>query len=249
MFHVCALRLSGHVDCWGGDSFSQNSQNETSPPSNAVFASLSVGSFQHSCGLTAGGVVECWGNPALIGAVPSTLLSSISAGGYFNCGIALSDNSLVCWHDVSATNLGPQPTGEFSMVTVDVNVACALRLSNGTAVCWGNSEDPEQITVPDPTESYSFIESGKSSGSPEYAYTCAVRQSNGTIALPRAECRRELSFEPRTEAHSRRRAHSRRQTRILSPVVACLSARVPCYAASMLLGCLDSCQARYSTHT
>lgn len=66
--HTCAMRTTGEVLCWGGNSQGQvgdgtNTQRNT-PVSVATGAiAISAGAF-HTCILTAVGVSQCWGNNA-----------------------------------------------------------------------------------------------------------------------------------------------------------------------------------------
>ena len=55
--HVCAVRIDGTVDCWGGHDWGQ------ATPPEGQFASVSAGN-DHTCGVRIDGSAVCWGNNA-----------------------------------------------------------------------------------------------------------------------------------------------------------------------------------------
>ena len=118
-FAPCALLASGHVDCWGDNTFGQlgigyvGGSGATPVEVQGVDAAVAVtaGTY-HNCALLSGGHVACWGqNPwngkdtcgfgspcDLTGAVVPDLTDAVgvSAGQSFTCALRRT-GQVVCW--------------------------------------------------------------------------------------------------------------------------------------------------------
>ena len=136
----------------------------STPPSQAVFASITAGAA-HTCALTSAGQAFCWGrnlngelgdgtqvSRSLPVAVSGGItFASISAGTFYTCGVAASPQGAVyCWGQNATGQLGDgtfaprlTPTlvktaGTFVGVSAGTSITCGVA-SNGVAYCWGTA--------------------------------------------------------------------------------------------------------------
>jgi alpha-tubulin suppressor-like RCC1 family protein len=130
--HVCALRRSGGVICWGADGAGQAGrglEEPWSPPAAVVnlddAVDLAAGA-QHTCALRRSGRVVCWGSgergqlgdgrPVTIGrrrAEPAEVVDladavELAAGDFHSCARRRS-GAVVCWGDNEHGQLGQPP--------------------------------------------------------------------------------------------------------------------------------------------
>lgn len=172
--HTCAI-VQGGVQCWGlnsnkqlgvGDGFDRQRPVQTIASGQNVSA-IAVGD-RHTCALVAGGVL-CWGKngkgqigvggtstadvslptPVLVGTVPMTGATAISAGLEFSC--AVVNGGVRCWGTNGFGQLGvtspsnqrtavttlPDASGATAVATGDY-FACAL--ISGGVQCWGRGD-------------------------------------------------------------------------------------------------------------
>ena len=162
---VCALRLSGTVDCWGwggagsvpegtfttlglgtyvcairaGDATLEcwGPSWDGTPPPEGEYASVSV-TAHHACGLRRDGTAVCWGSYGTsepIAQPPAGVFVSVSAGAHHACGIR-DDRTVQCWgRTFENADSAPPPTGEFISVSAGAGFSCGLRPDN-TVFCW-----------------------------------------------------------------------------------------------------------------
>ncbi len=209
--HTCGLTITTKfIYCWGynffgqlGDSTSSNRNTPVKIDSTLTFTDVSAG-YLHSCGVAVGGVVLCWGDnrdgqlgnsgiTALTSSTPiqitgSFLFSSVSAGGFYTCGISGTDS--YCWGRNSFGNLGDgSTTGKlnptrvftslvFTSLTTGENHTCG-KATNNFLYCWGSNTygqignsttSTTEILLPTQVTNSSF----SSSPSAGKDHTCAV---------------------------------------------------------------------------
>jgi alpha-tubulin suppressor-like RCC1 family protein len=139
----------------------------TQPPTNLVFASVSVG-FTHACGVTTAGAAYCWGenyNNGTLGdgTLWSTALSpvavaggltfaAVSAGYFHTCGVTTS-GAAYCWgqyrllgegslDSLGQARLVPVPVAgglTFASVSSGLWHSCGVTTA-GAAYCWGSNQ-------------------------------------------------------------------------------------------------------------
>jgi alpha-tubulin suppressor-like RCC1 family protein/serine/threonine protein kinase len=179
--HVCALLRDRSVWCWGSNHYGQlgtdagAGSHKPNPKPVEVrglpdVTEIAAGD-EHTCALARNGSVWCWGHndhgqlgngtnlatdrattrPVRVTTMPA--LSTISAGGRSNCGIA-DDGTVWCWGDNSKGQLGPANNGadpavnvapmslpgirQVRAVAVGDEHACAL-LADRRVACWGDN--------------------------------------------------------------------------------------------------------------
>ena len=144
--HNCALRESGEIECWGGNTFwrfneeSQADQlvygGQTDAPAGP-FVAVSAG-YAHTCALRESGEIECWGANDY-GQTDATAgsFTAVSAGGFHTCALRES-GAIECW---GANDYGQTaaPAGPFTAVSTGTWHTCALRES-GEIECWGAND-------------------------------------------------------------------------------------------------------------
>jgi alpha-tubulin suppressor-like RCC1 family protein len=123
--HSCAALSSGHVDCWGENSWGQLGDDTTERSQVPVEAQGVSGAIQvsggpyDSCAVLSSGHVDCWG------------------GNYFGAGElgnGANESSAIPVEVANLTNATQVATATFG--------SCA-RLSSGHVDCWGNNSDGE----------------------------------------------------------------------------------------------------------
>ena len=124
--HMCALRVSGSVVCWGVDD-----AGETDAP-GGVFKAVTAGDT-HSCGLRSDSTVVCWGDSRLTRS-PSGEFASIDAGSIHSCGVR-TDGNVTCWGE-PVSEVGDVPEGTFTTVNAGNGTSCGVR-ADGAIECWG----------------------------------------------------------------------------------------------------------------
>ncbi len=92
---ICALNVTGHAQCWGGDYSWAGSYISVTPPDDE-FVLLAASSCIH-CGLTRAGDLRCWNSSSDCGAngvtVPADTFSGVVSTGAHNITqLAVSDN-------------------------------------------------------------------------------------------------------------------------------------------------------------
>ncbi len=119
--NACALLSSGHVECWGGNSWGElgngTTENSTTPVSVSGISNataISTGQTKTCAVLTSGGV-DCWGN-----------------GRYGQLGDGTTSNSNTPVTVAGVTEAVAVSAGNFD--------GCALR-ATGSLECWGFNED------------------------------------------------------------------------------------------------------------
>ncbi len=156
--HMCGIRTTGAVSCWG-----YNWNNNLSPGITQGATAVSAG-YLHSCALMAYGGVKCWGrndsagqlgdgtNTNRVAAVDAVGLSSgvvaITTGHEHTCAL-LATGAVKCWGyngygqlgdgTTSNRNIPTQVSGLTSgavAISGGSNHTCAL-LATGAVKCWG----------------------------------------------------------------------------------------------------------------
>ena len=131
--HVCALRTSGRIACWGGDDYGQSS-----PPSGE-FTAISSGE-NGSCAVRDDGAAVCWGSFEISPSSDDSAagpFTDISRGSDHACALD-SDGAITCWGSGRRGQATP-PSGEFSAISSHEDGSCALR-NDDALVCWGSLE-------------------------------------------------------------------------------------------------------------
>ncbi|MCY4474178.1 MAG: hypothetical protein OXC83_01940 [Chloroflexi bacterium] len=187
--HVCAIRDSGRISCWGFNNNLQASGwspgwDPDNPPTTPLYSSTAgvpnlttdytfksvSASYLHTCGIldgqTAGqtaGSVLCWGHNSNGQATPPDTMtfSSISAGWYHTCGLLDSQNGQAAGTAVC--------WGAINDVDADGNVV-------PTVFRFDSRADFGQADVPETLSSVAL----KSISANRY-HTCAVREDNDEL--------------------------------------------------------------------
>jgi len=134
LFHTCAVRNEGSVQCWGSNSYGQR---DNVPPGN--FTSVDAGAY-HNCGIKIDGTVKCWGrNDEGQSENQVGLYIQLDAGYNHTCAVR-DDNAVRCWGDDSNGQSSNEPVGRFTRVSAGISHNCAVR-EDGAITCWGNNGD------------------------------------------------------------------------------------------------------------
>ena len=178
--HVCAVRSTGSVYCWGRNNYGQIGDNSTSTRKTPVqvraisgsgylanIKAVSAGRY-HTCAVLGSGVVDCWGYNyyGQLGNNSSSRYTSyrrpvqvygistatkVSVGEYQSCAL-LSSGAVDCWGYDNYGQLGNNST------TLQRKPVAVSGISGATQVSAG----------------------GQNTGSSDYAHSCALL-SDGTI--------------------------------------------------------------------
>ena len=199
--HVCAVRASGAVLCWGSNGFGELGDGTTKErwrPTQVRnleggAASVSLGDF-YSCAVTKAGRAACWGTndfgqlgdgttksrirPTAVKGLEN--VTALSAGGTSACAVA--GGAVSCWGDDQKTPL-PVPGLESGVVAVSVGDVFSCAVTDAGAVkCWGfNDEGIGNETTNDSATPLvvSGLESGATAVSVGANHACALTEAGG----------------------------------------------------------------------
>ena len=133
---VCAERVSGSIDCWGGGFQGQlgNDASEEAPATTPVLVqgisnarNVAAGN-SGTCAALSGGEVDCWGSNYL------GQLGDGTTSGPETCGLAESPFSC------SRVPVSVSDIAQATAVSAGEYNACAL-LTSGGVDCWGSNEE------------------------------------------------------------------------------------------------------------
>lgn len=178
--HVCALRESGGVICWGYNSSRQlgyghdvNVGFDESPADAGNLAVTDVAALaagnSHTCALGSGGDVTCWGS------------GGSGRLGYGNDSMSTADGELAGSHGPVAL------PGAAVQIAAGADHTCA-RLEGGDVVCWGNNSNgqlgtgnPDNVGEVDTPAGLSPIDLGGKAVDIDAgnSTTCAVLEDGG----------------------------------------------------------------------
>ena len=128
--HVCAVRDTGAVECWG------DNEHDQSVPPTGTFTSVSVAA-EHSCAIRDTGAVACWGNDDHGRASPPAGgFTEISTRRAHTCGLR-DTGAVECW-GWNPGNAAMPPEGTFTSVAAGGEHTCAVEKDTGAVQCWGN---------------------------------------------------------------------------------------------------------------
>jgi alpha-tubulin suppressor-like RCC1 family protein len=165
--YSCALASDGTVFCWGEDDQGQSGDgtlaNHLVTPTRVLDSAVAIAAgYAHTCAVLASGGVKCWGfnsdgelgdGTKLIRAAPVDVVGlggpavAIAAGYSHTCAV-LATNTVQCWGDNSAGQLGdgtkvsrPSPadvSGLRDVVSLGAGQfhSCAVTRA-GAVSCWG----------------------------------------------------------------------------------------------------------------
>ena len=171
--HTCAIRVSGAIECWGG-----NYSGQIDAPTGS-FTAVSAGS-SHTCAIRESGAIECWGgNETEQAAPPAGSFTAVSAGRDHTCAIRES-GAIECWgsnnqrdwnnetqtYDEVYVGQSDAPAGSFTAVSAGIWHTCAIRES-GTIECWGSNANRQAASR---AGRFSAVSAGG-------FHTCAIRES------------------------------------------------------------------------
>lgn len=163
LYHSCAVKNDGSLDCWGHNPYKQ-----ASPP-DGLFVQVSAGGY-HSCGLKVDGALVCWGlNDEGQASPPGGVFTQVSAGDSHTCGLR-SDGSVVCWGE-NTYGQTTSPVGTFIQVEAGGYHSCGLR-SDRSILCWGNNDNGE---IDPPTGLFTQISAGR--------FSNIALESDGTLYI------------------------------------------------------------------
>lgn len=161
-FHTCALKVDGHLVCWGMDHF------ELLTPPAGTFSEVNVG-MNAVCAIRTDGTLACWGqNIFNLTAPPTGRFVHVSVGAAHACAIR-NDGTVACWGD-SADGRAAPPSGTFSDVSAGQFHSCAVR-TDGTVVCWGRNSVGESSPL---AGAFTQVNAG-------WEYSCGLRP-DGSLA-------------------------------------------------------------------
>lgn len=224
--HTCALTQAGAVLCWGRNQYGQLGVDSVVYSADPVpvtglasgVASIAAGSV-HTCALLDTGEVKCWGNNPMGGlgtgdlneplSIPQTVknpagtenlsgVAKVSCGASHTCAL-MQDGSALCWGSNFFGQLGVEPQGEISIVSLPVAVSfegkfadlalgtdhtCAISEA-GDTYCWGGNyngqlglggQDSDPHPVPARVEGMASSVVQMDAGG---HHTCALSDSGG----------------------------------------------------------------------
>ena len=155
--HLCVLRPTGALSCWG-----EQREGQASPP-GGTFVALSAGT-EHSCALTEDGEPWCWGRRDDRLMPPEGLrLVSLSSSDRHTCGLD-AQGQIHCWGCRSQDRAAcDAPPGQYRQVSAGHQHSCALD-TQGQVRCWGSNEAGQ---AQPPAGRFSHISAG-------WSQTCAL---------------------------------------------------------------------------
>ncbi len=131
LFHTCALKPNGQVDCWG-----QNTEGQTADPPGP-FAQVSDGGY-HTCAPRTNGEVACGGsNQFGQSSPPAGPFVQVSSGRDFSCGLR-PDGGVACWGDDYFGLIEDHPI-PFGQISAGARSVCG-QSSAGRVWCWGGDD-------------------------------------------------------------------------------------------------------------
>jgi hypothetical protein len=131
--HMCVLRPSGQLACWG-----EQRERQASPP-DGTFVALTSGT-EHSCALTEAGEPICWGrHDSRIDPPDGLRLTTLSASDRHTCGLD-AQGQVHCWGcDSEQASACDAPEGRFIQVSAGHHHTCGLGADLQVS-CWGSDE-------------------------------------------------------------------------------------------------------------
>ena len=182
--HICAVRETGTVECWGYNRYGQSA-----PPAGR-FSTVDAGLW-HTCGLRESGQIVCWGSNGYV--APDPLADNFSPAGSFNavsvsawgwhiCGLR-ETGTIECW-GLNEDGQANAPAGRFTAVSAGTYHTCGLRRT-GEIECWGSNDDGQTnappvgespaLPEPDPIIQYVQVFAGER----WITYNCVGRDTDG----------------------------------------------------------------------
>jgi hypothetical protein len=183
--HTCALRVDGHVHCWGrGDSgqLGNGQTHDARTPVEVVGITSAVqlaATAQHTCALLDDGSVWCWGKNSRGQLGDGSLTNSsvpvqvtlpldairVAAGEEHSCAI-LEDHTVRCWGRNAERQLGNGTATDAATPATVSTLQNAVQIAAGStgtcvvttghaAYCWGDNQT--QTTLRDVGESPALV--------------------------------------------------------------------------------------------
>jgi alpha-tubulin suppressor-like RCC1 family protein len=149
LLHTCALTITGHVKCWGGnwnrqlgDGTSRTRNRPVAVKSVSGVTQISAGG-NHTCALLEAGRVKCWGGhsrPSLVRSISGAIAISVgvdaagmSATSLQACAV-LKDHRISCWGPTMSAKRLAGVSGVRG-ISMSHDLSCA-NLLNGKVECW-----------------------------------------------------------------------------------------------------------------
>ena len=170
--HACAIRASGAIECWGGNSYGETGAPKGSYPTNerhtvsvvGTYGTVSAGNY-HTCAIRSDGAITCWGyNEYGQTDAPAGRFTAVSAGSWHTCAIRES-GKIKCWGN-NGDGQSDAPAGSFTAVSAGALYTCAIR-ENKEIECWGYNEYGQANA---PAGSFTAVSAG-------WSHTCGLRES------------------------------------------------------------------------
>ena len=142
--HLCVLRPTGRIECWG-----EQHEGQASPPAG-TYTEIAAGT-EHTCALDTDGETWCWGRrDGRLMAPEGVRLRQIASSDQHTCGIDMQ-GAVHCWGCPSAWAQACQPPkGTFREVSAGHRHSCGI-LADGTTRCWGSNDhgqsSPPQVRL------------------------------------------------------------------------------------------------------
>ncbi len=170
--HVCGLRSSGVVECYGDADHSVSIRlSVLSVPVGELFGYVSAGDVA-SCGVTIDGRIVCWGLYVLTGVPTGANFKYVATSSGGACAIT-SSGAVVCWGTLAASAISMTNALRLSASGHSVGV-CALSVSGGIA-CSGDVANGNAGMAPPPTEA-ALVQV-----SVGYARACGINPTAGAV--------------------------------------------------------------------
>ncbi len=141
--HLCGIRDSGHILCWGS-----NEAGQLDAPAGGSFVHLSAG-VGHTCALDDVGAAVCWGDNHFGQSSPPADVQFVhlTAGELHTCGL-LHDSTARCWGGDFDGQASPPAGIAFAAITAGALHTCGV-MASGEARCWGLDADNRLTPPPD----------------------------------------------------------------------------------------------------